>query len=148
VKGWTTNTDTYECPADQSVTNWMAVADDAFSATLSFTSTSDAYFASPWGDSYLVTTTNRSSGQINIRVVSSCTDDLTLFPYITDVLCEYAEEWPKVFSSATGTGKVCRTGVRLGLQRRAVVERRRWGWGRRGFAPRAGPEGRQPLRTP
>ena len=93
VRGSTTNSDTYECPANQSVTNWMAVADDADSATRSYTSASTAILASPWGDSYRVTTTNWSSDDINIRVVSSCTNNLLAYPYFTESLLEYIEDW-------------------------------------------------------
>jgi len=92
VRGSTTNSDTYECPGQDSVTNWMAVADDPASATRSFTSTSTAAVAQS-GDSYLVTTTNWSADDINLRVVSSCTNDIFKYGYFSKSLVEYLEDW-------------------------------------------------------
>lgn len=93
VRGSTTNSDTYECPGVDSVSSWMAVADDPDSASRSFTSASTAAVASQLGGSYLVTTTNWSADDINIRVVSSCTNDWIAYPYFTKSLVEYLEDW-------------------------------------------------------
>ena len=76
-----------------SVSNWMAVAEDPDRASRSFTSTSTAAVASQVGGSYLVTTTNWSAGDINIRVVSSCTNDVIGYPYFTKSLVEYLADW-------------------------------------------------------
>ena len=90
VRGNTTNTDYYDC--SRPPTRWIAVADDAESATRSFTSTSDAYLVHGVGNSrFNVTTTNWSSSDINIRVVSACTSDYTgtLFPYVTGTFLDW-----------------------------------------------------------
>jgi hypothetical protein len=96
VRGNTTNSDYYYCIGADVPTRWVAVADDADSANRSFTSTSDAYGANKFGYSYYsVTTTNWSSSDINIRVVSACTDDLNgnTFPYVTGTFIDWLFPW-------------------------------------------------------
>lgn len=102
VRGNTTNTDYYDC--SRPPTRWIAVADDVESATRSFTSTSDAYLVHGVGNSrFNVTTTNWSSSDINIRVVSSCTSDYTgtLFPYVTGTFLDWLPAAAKQLLSHT-----------------------------------------------
>ncbi len=94
VQGNSTNSDYYYCLGADSPTNWAVVADDEASASLSFTSTSDAVFANDqrrnW---YSVTTTNWSPYHVNIRVLSSCTNNTSVFGYNAGPVFEWLDEW-------------------------------------------------------
>jgi hypothetical protein len=80
VRGYSTNSDTYQCAKDdEQVNGWVAVANDLLSNKRSFTSTSTAYLGQ--APPYSVTTTNWSEGGVNLRVVSACTPDPNAFPY-------------------------------------------------------------------
>ncbi len=90
-----TSLDEYKCPSYFSVTNWMVVPDDLFSATrtLGLSSTSGAFGHPEHGSDFAISTTNWSGDTVHTRAYVSCTNNTDVFPYDTSPLGDYLGNW-------------------------------------------------------
>ena len=95
-----TSTDTYLCPINQAVTNWIGVVTavstddgntDPTSTDLGISVHSDAAFTA--GDSFDVTTTSWYGYPATLHLVASCTTDYNVFPYHTESYGDYLDDW-------------------------------------------------------